>query len=91
MIRYYGLYARSDNDKKFNYAIAKEKRKFYLSLNRWRESILISFGYDPLKCSVCGTTMNFLELYQNRQRIPLDEMYKKVMAKAKSCRSPSYA
>lgn len=59
MIRYYGLYARHRaSDKKLIHAILKEKHKFYLSLNRWRECILSSFGYDPIKCPCCGNTMN---------------------------------
>jgi hypothetical protein len=90
MIRYYGLYARHrESDKKLNYAISKEKHGFYLTFNKWRECILTSFGYDPLKCSCCGNTMSLLELYYNHKRVPLDEMYKKVMAKAKGCRSPA--
>jgi hypothetical protein len=92
MIRYYGLYARHrESDKKLNHAISKEKHGFFLSFNKWRECILSSFGYDPLKCPVCGTTMSFLELYHKHQRVPLDEMYKKVMANAKGCRSPASA
>ncbi|MEE0884800.1 MAG: transposase, partial [Faecalimonas sp.] len=67
-IRYYGIYARKrENDKKLNLAIAKEKRKIILSFNRWRECILSSFGYDPLKCPCCGKTMRFLELYHKHQ------------------------
>ena len=90
MIRYYGLYARHrKSDKKLNHAIAKEKRGIYLSFNKWRECILYSFGYDPLKCPRCGNTMTFLELYQKHKRVPLDEMYEKVMAKAKWGRSPA--
>jgi len=89
IIRYYGLYARHRaSDKKLNHAIAKEKRGIFLSFNKWRECILASFGYDPLKCPCCGNTMNFLELYHNHHRVPLDEIYEKVMAKAKGCRSP---
>ena len=90
MIRYYGLYARHrESDKKLNHAIAKEKHGIYLSFNKWRECILASFGYDPLKCPCCGNSMSFLELYHNRKRVPLDELYEKVMAKAKGCRSPA--
>lgn len=90
MIRYYGLYARHrESDKKLCHAIAKEKRGIYLSFNKWRECILSSFGYDPLKCSCCGNTMIFLELYHKHQRVPLYEIYEKVMAKAKGCRSPA--
>lgn len=90
MIRYYGLYARQrESDKKLNHAISKEKHGILLSFNKWRECILASFGYDPLTCPKCGNNMVFLELYHNRKRVPLDEMYEKVMAKARGCRSPA--
>jgi hypothetical protein len=32
--------------------------------------------------------ISFLELYHNHHRVPLDEIYEKVMARAKGCRSP---
>ncbi len=87
MIRYYGIYARHlEKDKKLFRAISREKHKILLSLNRWRESILRSFGYDPLKCHCCGKTMIFMELYFKHKRVPLDELYEKVM---KKYRSPS--
>jgi hypothetical protein len=90
MIRYYGLYARHrESDKKLHRAIRREAHPLLLSLNRWRENILYTFGYDPLKCSRCGTTMLFLELYHKHQRVPLDEMYERAMRKSRGCRSPS--
>lgn len=88
-IRYYGLYARHrESDERLIHAISKEKHSMILSFNRWRNSILLSFGCDPLKCPCCGKTMTFLELYFKRRRVPLYEMYKKVMANARRCRSP---
>lgn len=91
MIRYYGLYARHrESDKKLNHAIAKEKHGIYLSFNKWRECILTSFGYDPVKCPCCGNAMSFLELYHKHHRVSLDEMYGRVMAEAKGCRSPAF-
>ena len=84
-IRYYGIYARKrENDKKLNLAIAKEKRNIILSFNRWRECILLSFGYDPLKCPCCGKTMRFLELYHKHQHISLNEMYERAMGRLPS-------
>lgn len=84
-IRYYGLYARNrETDKKLNSAISKEKRSILLSFNRWRDCILSSFGYDPLKCPCCGETMLFLELYQNHQHISLNEMYERAMRRLPS-------
>lgn len=89
MIRYYGLYARPY--KKIcmlRPAISKEKQKVYLSFNRWRDSILLSFGYDPLTCPCCGEQMLFLELYFNHKRVSLDELYERTMKKAR-CRPPN--
>ena len=89
MIRYYGIYARHrKSDKYLRRAISREKHKILLSFNQWRESILLSFGYDPLKCPSCGTTMLFLELYFNHKPVPLHELYEKVMRKH-PCRSPA--
>lgn len=84
MIRYYGIYARHHKeDSRLRKAISKEKHKILLSFNRWRDSICSSFGYDPLKCPKCNNTMIFLELYHNHKRIPLDELYEKIMKKHK--------
>ena len=89
MIRYYGIYARHRKSDRYPHrAISKEKHKILLSFNRWRESILHSFGYDPLKYPSCGTTMIFLELYFNHKPVPLHELYEKVMRKH-PCRSPA--
>ncbi|MCD8501662.1 MAG: transposase [Bacillaceae bacterium] len=68
MIRYYGLYARHHKqDSKLKKAVSKEKHKLLRSLNEWRTSISISFGYDPLKCSCCGETMGILEIYYKKR------------------------
>ena len=89
MIRYYGIYARHrKSDQSLHRAISREKHKIFLSFNRWRESILLSFGYDPLKCPSCGTTMLFLELYFNHKPVPLHQLYERVMRKHR-CRSPA--
>ena len=89
MIRYGGIYARNRKiDKNLNHAIAREKCHLYRSFNKWREAILLAFGYDPLKCE-CGATMLLLELRFNHTHISLEEMYKKVMAR--SCKKRSTA
>lgn len=91
MIRYYGIYARHrESDKRLNHAISKEKHKIILSFNRWRDCILTSFGYDPLCCSKCGTTMLFMELYYNHKKVSLEKLYEKAMSKARGCRSPAH-
>ncbi len=88
MIRYGGLYARHrDIDKKLFRAIPKDRHKFYRSFTQWRTCILLSFGYDPLKCPDCGKTMEFLELYYNRQRVSLEELYEKAMSRSRGKRS----
>ena len=88
MIRYGGLYARHrESDRKLHHAISKEKHLFFLDYLKWRKCIFISFGYDPLKCPECGTTMLFLELYYNHKRVPLEELYQRAMSKARGKRS----
>lgn len=88
MIRYGGLYARHrESDKTLNHVISREKHAFIRSFNDWRTAILSSFGYDPLKCPECGTTMLFLELYFNHKRVSLEELYKRAMSKACGKRS----
>lgn len=89
MIRYYGIYARHcKSDHRLHRAISKEKHKIYLSFNRWRDCILRSFGYDPLKCPGCGTTMLFMELYFNHRPVSLHELYERIIRKY-NCRSPA--
>ena len=90
MIRYYGIYGRRrQSDKKLRRAIPKEQHSFWMSFTKWRQSILFSFGYDPLKCPACGKTMAFLELYFNHKPVRLHEMYERIMAKSRGCRSPA--
>lgn len=84
MIRYGGLYARHrEIDKNLHLAISKAKRHTLRDFNKWRTAILSSFGYDPLKCPDCKHEMLFLELYFNHKRVSLEEMYKKIMSKAR--------
>ena len=85
MIRYGGLYARHRGiDKKLHRAISREKHHIYRSFNRWRQAISLSFGYDPLKCPDCGSTMSVLELYYNHKRVSLEETYEKAMSKVRN-------
>ena len=80
MIRYYGIYARHrESDKHLYRAISKEKHKILLSFNKWRISILSSFGYDPLKCPYCGQEMLILDIYYNHKRVSLQELYERTM------------
>ena len=87
MTRYYGLYARHrDNDKNLRKVIHQSKHKFILSYSKWRNNIAASFGYDPLCCPKCQSTMTLMDLYFKHKRVPLEEMYERSMAKIK-CRS----
>lgn len=87
MTRYYGLYARHrEKDKSLCKAVSKSKRHLLKSFTKWREDILLSFGYDPLKCTQCNHEMQFVELYYNHHRVSLEELYERARAKAK-CRS----
>lgn len=62
-VRYYGLYAKKH---KFSHLLSKmlpqTKRIFHERYSHWRERILLSFGYDPLKCS-CGHTMELVGIF----------------------------
>ena len=78
MLRYYGIYAKHHKqEKKLRKCISAEKQHFLRSIQDWRQSILLSFGYDPLCCSECGTSMLVLEVYH--KKTTLFEQYRKVM------------
>ena len=89
MTRYYGLYARHrETDKTLHKAVHRSKHRILLDFNRWRSLILLSFGYDPLQCPKCSHKMEFLELYYRHKRVSLEDLYERIMAKAKPrCRS----
>ena len=53
------------------------KKRFLRSIQDWQHSILLSFGYGPLCCSECGTSMLVLEVYH--KKTALFEQYRKVM------------
>lgn len=78
MLRYYGIYAKHHKqEKKLHKCISAEKQRFLRSILDWRQSILLSFGNDPLCCSECGTSMLVLEVYH--KKTALFEQYRKVM------------
>lgn len=82
MIRYYGIYARHrKEDDRLYRAISKQQKPVYLKMITWRNSILFSFGYDPIRCPCCGKKMLFLELYFEHKPVPLIEMYEKAVGK----------
>lgn len=87
MTRYYGLYARHrEMDKKLYRAIPKSKHQILKSFTKWRNNILVSFGYDPLSCPKCSHEMLIAEVYYAYHRVSLQDLYERTMAKAK-CRS----
>ena len=78
MLRYYGIYAKHHKQEKLlRRCISEKKRAFLKSIQDWRNSILLSFGYDPLRCSECGTSMLVLEVYH--KKTALFEQYRKTM------------
>ena len=85
MTRYYGLYARHRlSDQKLRKAIHPSKHKFLKSFSKWRNDISLSFGYDPLKCPHCQQDMTLLEIHHNHQRVSLEELYERAMARCRS-------
>lgn len=82
MIRYYGIYARHrKEDSRLSRAVSAQQRPVYLDMVKWRNNILLSFGYDPIKCPCCGKTILFLELYFKHKPVPLIEIYEKAVGK----------
>ena len=78
MLRYYGIYAKHHKQEhKLRRCISPEKRRFLSSIQDWRNSILLSFGYDPPCCPKCGSSMLVLEVYH--KKTALFEQYRKVM------------
>jgi hypothetical protein len=78
MLRYYGIYAKHHSqEKKLRRCISGEKKRFYKRHLDWRSSILMSFGYDPLCCPTCGSSMLVLEVYH--KKTALFERFRKVM------------
>ena len=78
MLRYYGIYAKHHKqERKLRRCISSKKLEFLRSLQDWRNSILLTFGYDPLRCPDCGTSMSVLEVYY--KKTALFERYRKVM------------
>ena len=77
-IRYYGIYARQrEIDKILMPAISKEQQNYMRSLESWRCRIMVSFGYDPLSCPHCRTSMKMIALYHEHHNIPFVEFYLK--------------
>lgn len=78
MLRYYGIYAKHHiQEKNLRKCISLEKQGFLRSLLDWRNSILLSFGYDPLHCPKCKTSMLVLEVCY--KKTALFEQYRKAM------------
>lgn len=78
MVRYYGIYAKHHKqEKNLRKCLSPQKRQYLSRLLDWRNSILLTFGYDPLRCSGCGTSMLVLEVYH--KKTALFERYRKVM------------
>lgn len=78
MLRYYGIYAKHHKqEKKLRKCLSPEKKQFFLRHLDWRNSILLSFGYDPLSCRKCGSSMLVLEVYH--KKTALFERFRKVM------------
>lgn len=70
LLRYYGLYAKpfksSDKLRRLLKRCFVKMRPF---LRLWRNRILSSFGYDPLKCS-CGHYMQFVSIFNHASQRP---------------------
>ncbi len=78
MLRYYGIYAKHHKqESKLRKSISEQKKKFLKRTLDWRTSIVLTFGYDPLHCEECGTSLLVLEVYY--KKTALFERYRKIM------------
>ena len=78
MLRYYGIYAKHHKqESKLHKCISSEKRRYLCKFYNWQNMILLTFGYDPLKCPKCGKSMFAFEVYY--KKTALFEQYRKVM------------
>lgn len=85
LTRYYGLYARNhERDKSLALAIHKSKKQTICSFTKWRNNLLLSFGYNPLCCPNCKHAMHLTDIYYNHRRVSLEELYERVKAKCRS-------
>ncbi len=84
MIRYGGFYASRCKAKIHAKKFKSHRHTPCLSFSNWRDAILKSFGYDPLICAKCGSTMTFVALYFRYKRIPLEELYRKAIIKLRT-------
>uniref|UniRef100_UPI003FA42158 IS91 family transposase n=1 Tax=Enterocloster clostridioformis TaxID=1531 RepID=UPI003FA42158 len=67
MVRYYGIHAKHHKqEKNLRKCLSHQKRQYPSRLLDWRNSILLTFGYDPLRCPKCGTSMLVLEVYHKK-------------------------
>ena len=63
MLRYYGIYAhKHKNDNKLFKKLSQRSLIVRKLLSRWRESIELTFHYDPAMCS-CGNIMKFVDIF----------------------------
>ena len=82
MIRYYGIYARHrHSDSRIRRAIPKEKHNAFALFASWRAAIISAFGYDPIACPSCGSTMAVLDLFYKHHRVSLEDLYEKAKRK----------
>ena len=85
MTRYYGLYARHRKlDNSLKRAVHKSTHSLIRSFSKWKNNILISFGYDPLCCTKCNNSMSLMDIYYNHKRVSLEELYEKAKIKCRS-------
>lgn len=67
MLRYYGIYAKHHKqESKLHKCISSEKHRYLCKFYNWQNMILLTFGYDPLKCPKCGKSMFAFEVYYKK-------------------------
>lgn len=50
---FYKINKSEKEDERLHRAISRQQKPVYLDMITWRNNILFSFGYDPVKCPCC--------------------------------------
>lgn len=84
-VRYYGLYAKKHkHHPKLHKLISHSILKVRQMTKSWRTRILLSFGYDPLKCC-CGHTMELIDIFCPKKKHLISRFHMLIILPSISC------
>lgn len=81
MVRHYGLYSRNRKTMAQKVmSVWKKFKKIQYKKIKWRESIIKSFGHDPLHCPKCGEQMILNDIVYKKYGSMLALIEKRILA-----------